>query len=516
MLTILKRARGDEEEVVTNMADYEYSDEEEYEYEEDEEGGGGGAAAGAGADMPTSSVPDYRIVASDEVRAEMNKVVVEIAGVLDMPAECARTLLLHFLWNKEKLFDQYYANPETVRKAAGIEHLGESAHAVKPVDCAICFADSVPPAETFGLGCRHIFCKECWSGFLSAAVSDSGAQCIFAKCPEDGCGEVVTPSVFASMASKDIAARYERFVEQSFININRSMSWCPAPGCGNSFLAKGALKTVKCPCGMQSCFKCSNEAHQPIDCNGLGIWLDKCSNESETVNWILANTKKCPKCMVRIEKNQGCNHMTCRNRGCQFQFCWVCMGPWEEHGQQTGGYYSCNRYDPAKPTGDGAEAQAQAELDRYLFYFQRYENHDQAGKFAAKHRKLTQQRMMELQAKSTSSWADVTFLENATEALLECRRVLKYTYAFGYYMKDGSEKRLFEHLQEHLERSTETLAELTEEPLASMDRSQIVNFTRVTQKFLNQLLEGIEDGLTSAPEAIVATPLAEGAGAGAA
>lgn len=82
--------------------------------------------------------------------------------------------------------------------------------------------------------------------------------------------------------------------------------------------------------------------------------------------------------------------------------------------------------------------------------------------------------MAELQEKSTSSWSDVTFLEAASEALLEvrgvcmhvcaalfvcaacdfslcelmqCRRVLKYSYAFGYYMKDGREKRLFEHLQ---------------------------------------------------------------------
>lgn len=93
--------------------------------------------------------------------------------------------------------------------------------------------------------------------------------------------------------------------------------------------------------------------------------MDKCGNESETANWILANTKKCPVCTVRIEKNQvgadggrcrsrmplvacvphlklrrscrdlaaraaasahpglqGCNHMVCRNKGCRFEFCW--------------------------------------------------------------------------------------------------------------------------------------------------------------------------------------------------
>ena len=63
-------------------------------------------------------------------------------------------------------------------------------------------------------------------------------------------------------------------------------------------------------------------------------------------------------------------------------------------------------------------------------------------------------------------------------------------------MKEGGEKRLFEHLQEHLEQSTEQLAELTEAPLEKMDRSQVVNFTRVTMQFLKNLLNGVEDGLT--------------------
>ena len=36
------------------------------------------------------------------------------------------------------------------------------------------------------------------------------------------------------------------------------------------------------------------------------------SAESENMNWILANTKPCPKCSRPIEKNQGCMHTTCQ------------------------------------------------------------------------------------------------------------------------------------------------------------------------------------------------------------
>lgn len=139
----------------------------------------------------------------------------------------------------------------------------------------------------------------------------------------------------------------------------------------------------------------------------------------------------------------------------------------------------------------------QAELERYLFYYQRYANHDAAGRFAARNRETTQKRMADLALASgaSTSWAEASFLEAATEALLECRRVLKYTYALGFYMREGPEKALFEHLQEQLERSTEHLAELTEAPLEKMERGEVVNFTRVTMQFLKNLLTGLEDGL---------------------
>lgn len=101
----------------------------------------------------------------------------------------------------------------------------------------------------------------------------------------------------------------------------------------------------------------------------------------------MANTKQCPECRKPIEKNQGCNHMTCKI--CNYEFCWLCLGKWSEHGQKTGGYYNCNKYEELKNKGDGKitkdEQKRQAaknELDRYMFYFERYNNHDKAEKHA--------------------------------------------------------------------------------------------------------------------------------------
>ena len=61
-------------------------------------------------------------------------------------------------------------------------------------------------------------------------------------------------------------------------------------------------------------------------CHQVALWYHKEEDSGENVSWIKANTKPCPKCQSFIEKNQGCNHMKCRN--CGFDFCWLCLTEW--------------------------------------------------------------------------------------------------------------------------------------------------------------------------------------------
>lgn len=95
------------------------------------------------------------------------------------------------------------------------------------------------------------------------------------------------------------------------------MRWCIRPGCenvvelkdqSNPFLVCGA-------CGQEFCHKCNSEAHPNQSCEEF---IDKLYK-----NYIrAAEVRHCPQCHALIEKNEGCNHMTCIQ--CNYQFCWLC------------------------------------------------------------------------------------------------------------------------------------------------------------------------------------------------
>lgn len=468
---------------------------------------------GFGSDDDIVRNEEYKVLEEKELRSLLNELVVDTAELLGIDNDMASLMLRSFGWSSEKFESRYYENRDKLLKDVGLNFLLDerkggpvSANSMAcEKECRIC--DEVyPTSEGFALGCGHWFCVTDWRKYLLDRVS-RGKQCILSTCPEYKCQALVSDSIFASMLSATSPtklAKYKYFLLRSFVEDNRRIKWCPAPRCERAIYGDTALRTVACKCNYKFCFKCNEEAHLPASCEDLQEWLDKCRNESETAHWIIANTKKCPKCFVRIEKNQGCNHMTCRS--CKHEFCWVCDGSWSEHGNTTGGYYKCNKFDPkaakskAKAAGaDAARSEAKAELDRYLHYYQRYHNHDQSKKYADKQRTTQDNRMTTLQAQSSNSstWMDVQFLKKATEQVFECRRVLSYTYVFAYYLKDGPEKDLFEFLQQQLETSTEFLSELSEMPLERLNRTEVVNYTRVTNNFLLNLLEGVDNGLTS-------------------
>mmetsp|Transcript_29292 Transcript_29292/g.79286 ORF Transcript_29292/g.79286 Transcript_29292/m.79286 type:complete len:514 (+) Transcript_29292:367-1908(+) len=495
---------------------YDYSDEEDYEIEDDdndEMDWNPSSLGGMASENPNAAPTMYgfqkgiRMGPAEDIVPEMKRRLKDVTEILDIPESAAAVLLREHKWSKDQLFEVFYADSEKLLKKCGVTYRCCPKMAAKPPGgddecCPICY-DDMKEGSTMAMPCGHEFCMDCWHDFCANAIEHEGPSCVYATCPEATCTEVLT-EVEMEKAAPEYLRKFQTFQLRNFVESSTLTRWCPGIGCDRIACASTASameqegNIAHCDgCSTSFCMVCGEEPHAPSGCKDLAKWNEKCRNESETANWILANTKSCPKCSSRIEKNQGCNHITCQR--CKHEFCWICSGDWVTHGANTGGYYRCNKYDPrAGSTDDNSDAaRAKRELDRYLHYYKRYHAHSEAQNFAKKQLKETESRMVLLQEASDNvKWTDVEFLKTANEQLVECRKVLKYTYVYAYYMdpNDKMQKDRFEHHQEMLEKFTENLSEQSEKPLDKMDRTDVVNQTLVVSRFMKNILKYVEEG----------------------
>ncbi len=301
------------------------------------------------------------------------------------------------------------------------------------------------------------------------------------------------------------ASRYQLLLNRTFIDDSGIMRWCPAPNCELAVECHVSIRqlnrtvpTVRCGAGHEFCFGCGHDSHAPAVCPLVKLWLKKCADDSETSNWIKANTKDCPNpaCSSTIEKSGGCNHMTCRK--CKYEFCWMCEGEWKIHGTS---WYNCNRYDPKK--ANDAQNKSRISLERYLHvspsvpsrarfeagqlcahtfsplqhtrhsqYYNRYVNHEQSARLDENLVAQTQKSMDAMQEAGVLTWSEVQFLKQAAATVTECRITLKWTYAMAYYLKNDPDPKkatpstiLFEDNQRDLERAVEELSEQLQKPV---------------------------------------------------
>lgn len=421
---------------------------------------------------------DFKVFSPEQIQAHQDKQINEVSNILGQPTEVTAILLRHLRWNKERLIEQYMDQMEETLEGAG---LGESSSTrpprlekIKGFACDICCEDD-PDLKTFAMKCDHRFCIDCYKQYLYTKIKDEG-EAARIRCPGEGCTRIVDSKSLDLLVSDDLRERYQELLTRTYVDDKENLRWCPAPNC--VYAVECGIKdkdlsrivpTVLCQCGHFFCFGCSHNEHQPAPCGLVKKWLKKCEDDSETANWISANTKECPKCNSTIEKNGGCNHMTCRK--CRNEFCWMCMGVWSEHGTS---WYNCNRYEE-KSGSEARDAQAKSRqsLERYLHYYNRYANHEQSAKLDKDIYLKTEKKMTQLQNTTGMSWIEVQFLESASQALQQCRQTLKWTYAFAYYLARNNLTEIFEDNQKDLEMAVENLSEMFEKPIDQLQALKV-------------------------------------------
>ena len=138
--------------------------------------------------------------------------------------------------------------------------------------------------------------------------------------------------------------------------------------------------------------------------------------------------------------NADNSRILCRH--CRHQFCWVCNAAWDKHGYNN---KSCNAFK--EPEKSDPETRAKANLERWLFYFDRWNNHEISAKLDEKLYQTLEDRIKEVQEASDMSWIEARFMKNAVEELSRSRYTLKWTYSMAFYLKSGNAKTIFEDLQ---------------------------------------------------------------------
>mmetsp|Transcript_17079 Transcript_17079/g.37225 ORF Transcript_17079/g.37225 Transcript_17079/m.37225 type:complete len:401 (+) Transcript_17079:283-1485(+) len=192
--------------------------------------------------------------------------------------------------------------------------------------CSVC-ADEFDPTNTvpcMGEDELHFFCKSCFSSYATVTVQSGPIQSI--ACPVPGCR-----SLFSTADAKSILSDWDLLmIEHREESRNRRVALaakavlhCECGAVGIITEEDVGNGRVVCPgdgCGGRYCCKCGNDDHG----------TEPCPPPAETVQWLDEHSKECPNCKNRIQKNGGCDHMTCAPPGgCGYEFWWTCGCPYK-------------------------------------------------------------------------------------------------------------------------------------------------------------------------------------------
>lgn len=438
----------------------------------------------------------FQVLSTEEIVQHMIDTIREINTVVYIPATTTRMLLNHFKWDKQQLMerlfhgdqDKLFADAHVINPfKKGSENLILAHGSNDTEECGICFL-ALPSSMLTGLECDHQFCTSCWSEYLTTKIMEDG-ECQTIACAAHACDILVDDAVVMSLIQDPtVKSKYQHLITNSFVECNRLLSWCPIPNCNNIIKVQDVeMKPVTCKCNHVFCFQCSENWHEPLECRLLRKWNKKCNDSSETSNWINVNTKECPKCNVPIEKNGGCNYMTCRNLKCRTAFCWVCLTPGIAHSFKSHG---CNLFSKD-------EKALNDSLERYLFYWNRYMTHTKSLKFESQLHASVAEKMEEMQQQHMS-WIEVQYLKKAVDVLCCCRQTLLYTYVFAFYLRKSNQSVIFEANQADLETATECLSEYLERDITTENvlaiKQKVQDKYRYCDSRRKQLLSHVHKG----------------------
>jgi hypothetical protein len=188
------------------------------------------------------------------------------------------------------------------------------------MDCKICFEPKCS-SEMTTLDCGHFFCTSCIISIIRVATESYSVGDIV--CPALNCRKKMSKDniveCLKSHAQSETLLKFEKVCNDRQLILNPSLLQCTNIECKNMIRmneSKIVRKFYTCDmCRTEICGRCRLSNHSSNEC-----LVDINDNFADLKkDHILGN---CPNCKVSVEKESGCNHMTCYI--CKYNFCWLC------------------------------------------------------------------------------------------------------------------------------------------------------------------------------------------------
>jgi len=170
--------------------------------------------------------------------------------------------------------------------------------------------------------CKHKFCRECFKSYLVEKIKNKNIEKM--NCPFFECETILNEEFFFDFLTNEYILKYNTFKMK--LELEKSPNKLICPLCDSYAEINKNKKNEKNP-KEKKIYYCIKNKHAICSC-GKPKHEGLCENEEKLNEFFQKERiKKCPKCGAFIKKISGCNHLTCAI--CKYQFCWVCMNPYD-------------------------------------------------------------------------------------------------------------------------------------------------------------------------------------------
>ena len=199
-------------------------------------------------------------------------------------------------------------------------------------ECSICMSKVKIEMGCITLDCDHKFCNNCLHEDIITKLKENKVKEDEIACYD--CKRPISNFIIKNVLTFKEFMEYEKkiiaFNSSGYISKEEVLIKCPNSKCPYQVIISNnyELTHIKCTlCQLLFCSRGCPKPHEGKTCeeHKYEIQLARDNKNNDQLFEQLKqrdNIKVCPHCGANIQKNQGCNHMTCRV--CKTEFCYVC------------------------------------------------------------------------------------------------------------------------------------------------------------------------------------------------